>query len=62
MVVDTNIEAPVYAGRELGRLKISLNDEIVVNAPLVAEKDIPLAGVFSRFFDWILLLFTQLLS
>lgn len=62
VVVDSNIEAPVYAGRELGRLKISLNEKEVINVPLVAEKDIPEAGVFSRFFDWILLLFTQLLS
>ena len=62
VVVDSNIEAPVYAGRELGRLKVSLDDEIIVNAALVADKDIPQAGLFSRFFDWILLFFTQLLS
>lgn len=62
VVVDSNIEAPVYAGRELGRLRVSLDGEILVNAPLVADKDIPQAGLFSRFFDWILLFFTQLLS
>lgn len=62
VIIDSDIEAPVYAGRELGRLEISLNGETVVSAPLVAEKDIPQAGVFSRFFDWILLFFMQLLS
>ena len=41
VIVDSDIAAPVFAGRELGRLQISLNNQIVVNAPLVAEKDIP---------------------
>lgn len=62
VVVDNDIEAPVYAGRELGRLKLSLNDEILVDVPLVAENDIPEAGIFSRLFDWVLLFFMQLLS
>jgi hypothetical protein len=29
---------------------------------LVAEKSVPKSGIFSQLFDWIILLFTQLLS
>ena len=62
IIVDSEIKAPVSAGQEIGRVKISLNDEPMVDVPLVAEKDIAQAGILSRLFDWILLFFTQLLS
>ena len=62
IIVDSEIKAPISAGQEIGRVKISLKGEPMVDAPLVAEKDIAQAGIFSRLFDWILLFFTQLLS
>ncbi len=49
-------------GQELGRLQISLDDEILVDLPLVADRDIEESGFMSRFFDWIVLFFTKIIS
>jgi D-alanyl-D-alanine carboxypeptidase (penicillin-binding protein 5/6) len=62
ILIDSEIKAPITAGQELGRLRVSLNDQQMVDVPLVAEQDIAEAGLFSRLFDWILLFFTQLIS
>ncbi|ETN93088.1 D-alanyl-D-alanine carboxypeptidase DacC precursor [Gammaproteobacteria bacterium MOLA455] len=62
ILVDEKIKAPISAGQELGRLQVSLNDEILIDTALVAEKDIDESGIFSRFIDWILLFITQLMS
>ena len=62
ILVDEKIKAPIAAGQELGRLQVSLNDEILIDTALVAENDIDESGIFSRFIDWILLFITQLMS
>ena len=62
ILVDEQIEAPVQLGQELGRLQISLDDEILVDLPLVADRDIEESGFMSRFFDWIVLFFTKIIS
>ncbi|MGB1158691.1 MAG: D-alanyl-D-alanine carboxypeptidase family protein [Porticoccaceae bacterium] len=62
ILIDSEIKAPITAGQELGRLRVSLNDQQMVDVPLVAEQDIAEAGLFSQLFDWILLFFTQLIS
>jgi hypothetical protein len=35
---------------------------MLVDLPLVAEKDIAEAGFMARFFDWIVLFFTKIIS
>ena len=62
IIVDQKLEAPISAGEELGRLQVSLAENILIDVPLVAEKDILESGLFSRFYDWIVLFFTDLLS
>jgi D-alanyl-D-alanine carboxypeptidase (penicillin-binding protein 5/6) len=62
ITVDNEIKAPITAGQILGNLEVTLNGNSLISVPLVAEKDIPQAGLFSRIFDWILLFFTQLIS
>ena len=62
ILVDEQIKAPITAGQELGRLQVSLNDEILIDTALVAEKDVAESGLFSRFVDWVLLFITQLMS
>jgi D-alanyl-D-alanine carboxypeptidase (penicillin-binding protein 5/6) len=62
ILVDEQIEAPVYRGQELGRLQVSLNDEVLVDVPLVAAQDIKQSGSMARLFDWIILFFTNLMS
>ena len=56
------IAAPIVAGQVLGNLQVSLNEALLVDVPLVAEKDIAESGLFARLFDWIILFFTELLS
>ena len=60
--MDNEIKAPITAGQILGNLEVTLDGKSLINVPLVAEKDIPQAGFFSRIFDWILLFFTKLIS
>jgi D-alanyl-D-alanine carboxypeptidase (penicillin-binding protein 5/6) len=62
ILVDEQIKAPIYRGQELGRLQVSLNDELLVDVPLVAAEDVAEAGLMPRLFDWIILFFTQLMS
>lgn len=62
ILVDEQIDAPVYRGQELGRLQISLNDEVLVDVPLVAAQDVEQSGSMARLFDWIILFFTNLMS
>ena len=62
IIVDQKLEAPISAGEELGRLQVSLAENILIDVPLVAEKEILESGLFSRFYDWIVLFFTDLLS
>ena len=62
IIVDQKLEAPISAGEELGRLQVSLAENILIDVPLVAEKDILESGLFSRFYDWIVLFFTDLMS
>ena len=62
ILVDEQIEAPIYQGQELGRLQVSLDDKVLVDVPLVAQVDIEQSGLMSRLFDWIILFFTDLMS
>ena len=62
IVINDVIKAPIVAGKELGRLQVKLNEDILIDTPLVAEKNIIQAGVFARLIDWIILFFTDLLS
>ena len=62
IIVDQKLEAPISAGEELGRLQVSLAENILIDVPLVAEKEILESGLFSRFYDWIILFFTDLMS
>lgn len=62
ILVDEQVEAPVFAGQELGRLQVTLDGDMLIDLPLVAEKDIAGAGFISRFFDWIVLFFTKIIS
>jgi D-alanyl-D-alanine carboxypeptidase (penicillin-binding protein 5/6) len=62
LLVPGAIEAPVQEGQELGAIKLTLNDETVAEAPLVALRGVEEAGIFSRFVDYVLLLFANLFA
>jgi D-alanyl-D-alanine carboxypeptidase (penicillin-binding protein 5/6) len=60
LLVPGAIEAPVQEGQEIGTLRLTLGEETVLEAPLVALSAVEEAGMFSRFIDFILLLFANL--
>lgn len=45
------VVAPITEGQELGTLKISLNDEVLVEQPLVAKYAVAAGGLWDRFSD-----------
>jgi len=59
MHIDEVIKAPLTEGQELGNLTIQLNDEQLVNVPLVALQSIEEAGFFARLWDSLILFFTS---
>jgi D-alanyl-D-alanine carboxypeptidase (penicillin-binding protein 5/6) len=61
-MVDQVIKAPITSGAEYGTLTMKLNDEIVVEEPLVALQEVEAAGFFARLWDQLVLFFTQLFS
>jgi D-alanyl-D-alanine carboxypeptidase (penicillin-binding protein 5/6) len=54
------LEAPIQAGQQLGNLTLVLAEEVIYETGLVALVDVPEAGIFSRFGDFIFLLFESL--
>ena len=46
---DEPIKAPIKAGQEIGHLKIQLNNKIIDELPLVANKDIEKIGFWGKF-------------
>ena len=58
--LDTVIKAPVAVGDELGRVKVALDGETVVDQPVLALSDVPEGGFFKRIWDAIKLFFVQL--
>lgn len=60
--VDSVIKAPVKAGQEFGRVKVTLNGELVVDEPLIALQPIEEGGFFKKIWDLIKLFFIGLFS
>ncbi len=58
--LDSVIKAPVSKGDELGRVTVKLDDEVVVDQPVLALGDVPEGGLFKRIWDAIKLFFMQL--
>ncbi len=60
--VDNIIKAPVATGQELGRVRVMLADEVLVDEPVVALLGIEEGGFFKRIWDAIKLFFVQLFA
>ncbi len=56
------IKAPLSAGQELGRIKVTLAGEPVLDQPLIALEDVEEGGFFKRLWDMIKLFFVNLFS
>ena len=55
MQFDKVIKAPIKKGQVLGKLIVSLGEKQVAEQDLVAVVDVEKAGMFGRFWDWIVL-------
>ncbi|WNO09508.1 D-alanyl-D-alanine carboxypeptidase family protein [Teredinibacter sp. KSP-S5-2] len=55
--VDSVIKAPITEGQVLGKLVVSLDDEVIAQSDLVAMNGVTEAGIFSRLIDNIVLMF-----
>ena len=60
--IDEVIKAPVKVGDPLGLLKISLENELLLEIPLVSSQNITEGNFISMIIDWLVLFFTNLLS
>ncbi len=58
--VDSVIKAPVQTGQELGRVTVKLNDQVIVDEPVIALIGVQEGGFFKRIWDAIKLFFVQL--
>ncbi len=56
------IEAPVEVGQELGELRVSLDDRLLVRTPLIAREAVAEAGFFSRLVEGIAIFFRELVT
>ncbi len=57
--LDSVVKAPVNAGDELGRIKVSYQGEVLVDQPVLALVDVPEGGFFKRIWDTVKLFFVQ---
>jgi len=58
--LDSVIKAPIRAGDELGRVKVSYNGEVLIDQPVLALTEVPEGGLVKRIWDAIKLFFVQL--
>lgn len=58
--LDSVIKAPIKVGDELGRIRVNLNGEMLVDKPVLALTEVPEGGLFKRLWDAIKLFFVQL--
>uniref|UniRef100_UPI0038B8FFE4 D-alanyl-D-alanine carboxypeptidase family protein n=1 Tax=Alloalcanivorax mobilis TaxID=2019569 RepID=UPI0038B8FFE4 len=62
MSVQPQLHAPIKKGQELGKLTISLDDNVLVTRPLIALEDVEEAGFFAKIWDHVVLFFKGLFS
>lgn len=60
--IDEVIKAPVLKNMEYGHIKVSLEDKVLMEKPLIALHDVQTAGFFARIWDYIKLFFYSLLG
>ncbi len=60
--LDSVIKAPIKVGDELGRVRVVLGGETVVDEPVLALTEVPEGGLFKRIWDAIKLFFVQLFN
>lgn len=62
MNVDKYLKAPISAQQVIGDVIVTLDGREIARTPLIALENVDRGGIFKRFWDWMVLLFTQFLS
>jgi D-alanyl-D-alanine carboxypeptidase (penicillin-binding protein 5/6) len=62
MDVERVIKAPLVKGQEVGKVKVTLDGQIVKEVPLVAMDNVPEAGFLKKIWHAIMLFFTSLIG
>ena len=62
MDLPRNVEAPIESGARVGTVRVTLDDDILAEVPLIAQSEVPAANVFARLGDGIYLFFRDLLA
>ncbi|MDC3332645.1 D-alanyl-D-alanine carboxypeptidase [bacterium] len=60
--IDGVMKAPISAGKEYGELVVTLGDKELLREPLIAINSVEEGGLFKRFWDSLVLFFTQLFA
>jgi D-alanyl-D-alanine carboxypeptidase (penicillin-binding protein 5/6) len=60
--MENNLKAPINKGQQIGTLRVTYNDDLVVEEPLVALETVEKGGLFRRLLDSIKLLFKRMFS
>lgn len=60
--LDSVMKAPIKVGDELGRVRVVLGGETLVDEPVLALTEVPEGGLFKRIWDAIKLFFVQLFN
>lgn len=56
------LEAPIASGQQVGELRVTLDDELVAAAPLIAREAVLESGFLSRVFEGIYLFFREFIG
>lgn len=56
------LEAPIAIGQEFGELRVTLDDELVASAPLIAQEAVAQSGFLSRMFEGVYLFFKEFIG
>lgn len=57
-----NVEAPIEAGAQVGTVRVTLDDDVLAEVPLLARAAVPEANLFARMGDSVYLFFRDLLG
>jgi D-alanyl-D-alanine carboxypeptidase (penicillin-binding protein 5/6) len=60
--LDENIKAPITVGQQLGKVKVSLGEEVLYDGPVVAMQDVAQGSWIKRLMDWLHLFFLSFFS
>lgn len=56
------LEAPIAIGEQFGELRVTLDDELIASAPLIAQEAVAQSGFFSRMFEGVYLFFKEFIG